>query len=142
MDIRPLTPDYAVSPQIDPSDLPAIKAAGYAMVIDNRPDAEIPAPLHATTMQAAAQALGLAFVVNPVIGGALTLANVDAQRAAIAAATGPVLAYCASGNRSSVVWALSQAGRMPVEDLIGIPARHGYQLEHLRPQLEALARQG
>ena len=142
MDIRPLTPDYAVSPQIDPSDLPAIKAAGYAMVIDNRPDAEIPAPLHATTMQAAAQALGLAFVVYPVIGGALTLANVDAQRAAIAAATGPVLAYCASGNRSSVVWALSQAGQLPVEDLIAIPARHGYQLEHLRPQLETLSRQG
>lgn len=142
MDIRPLTPDYAVSPQIDPSDLPAIKAAGFAMVIDNRPDAEIPAPLHATTMQAAAQALGLAFVVNPVIGGALTLANVDAQRAAIAAATGPVLAYCASGNRSSVVWALSQAGHLPVEDLIAIPARHGYQLEHLRPQLETLSRQG
>ena len=142
MDIRPLTPDYAVSPQIGPSDLPAIKAAGYAMVIDNRPDAEIPAPLHATTMQAAAQALGLAFVVNPVIGGALTLANVDAQRAAIAAATGPVLAYCASGNRSSVVWALSQAGQLPVEDLIAIPARHGYQLEHLRPQLETLSRQG
>jgi uncharacterized protein (TIGR01244 family) len=140
MDIRPLTPDYAVSPQIEPSDLPAIKAAGYTMVIDNRPDGEIPAPLHTATMQAAAEALGLAFVVNPVIGGALTMANVDAQRAAIDAATGPVLAYCASGNRSSVVWALSNAGRLPVDDLIGIPARFGYQLEHLRPQLEMLGR--
>ncbi len=46
MDIRPLTPDYAVSPQIDPGDLPAIKAAGYVMVIDNRPDGEIPPHLH------------------------------------------------------------------------------------------------
>jgi uncharacterized protein (TIGR01244 family) len=77
-----------------------------------------------------------------VIGGALTMANVDAQRTAIDAASGPILAYCASGNRSSVVWALAQAGRMPVDDLIGIPAKHGYQLEHLRPQLEMLARQG
>ena len=142
MDIRPLTPDYAVSPQIELSDLAAIKAAGYTTVIDNRPDGEIPPALHTATMQAAAEALGLTFVVNPVIGGALTMANVDAQRAAIDAATGPILAYCASGNRSSVVWALSQAGRMPVDDLIGIPARHGYQLEHLRPQLEMLARQG
>lgn len=141
MDIRPLTPDYAVSPQIAPSDLPAIKAAGYTTVIDNRPDAEIPAELHTQAMRAAAEALGLAFIVNPVIGGALTLDNVEAQGAAIAAATGPVLAYCASGNRSSVVWALAHAGKRPVEELIGLPARHGYQLEHLRPQLEALSRE-
>ena len=83
-----------------------------------------------------AEALGLTFVANPVIGGAMTPENVAAQRAAIEAATGPVFAYCASGNRSSVVWALAHAGDMPADDLIGIPARFGYQLEHLRPQLQ------
>lgn len=139
MDIRPLTESYAVSPQIAPGDLAAIKAAGYTTVIDNRPDAEIPPDLHAQTMRAAAEALGLEFVVNPVIGGALTMENVTAQRAAIEAATGPVFAYCASGNRSSVVWALSQAGTRPTDDLIGLPARFGYQLEHLRGQIDMLA---
>ena len=140
MDIRPITPDYAVSPQIAPSDLPAIKAAAYTTILDNRPDSEIPAELHTPAIRAAAEALGLTFIANPVIGGALTMENVAAQSAAIAAATGPVLAYCASGNRCSVVWALAYAGKRPVEELIGLPARHGYQLEHLRPQLEALAR--
>ena len=142
MDIRALTPDYSVSPQIEPGDLPAIKAAGYTTIIDNRPDGEIPPHLHTATMRAAAEALGLAFVANPVIGGALTMDNVTTQGAAIAAATGPVLAYCASGNRSSVVWALAHAGKRPVDELVGIPARFGYQLDHLRPQIEALARQG
>ncbi|MFP5478209.1 MAG: TIGR01244 family sulfur transferase [Alphaproteobacteria bacterium] len=141
MDIRPLTPDYAVSPQIEPGDLPAIKAAGYTTVIDNRPDGEIPAHLHTEAMRQAAEALGLSFVANPVIGGALTMANVTAQAQTMAEATGPVLAYCASGNRSSIVWALAQAGKRPVEELVGIPARFGYQLDHLRPQIEALARQ-
>jgi len=135
MDIRALTPTYAVSPQIEPSDLPAIKAAGYLTVIDNRPDGEIPPHLHAETMQKAATALGLTFVINPVIGGAMTPENVALQRAAIEAATGPVFAYCASGNRSSVVWALAHAGLRPADELIGIPARFGYQLEHLRPML-------
>jgi uncharacterized protein (TIGR01244 family) len=139
MDIRPLTENYAVSPQISPGDLTKIKAAGYTTVIDNRPDAEIPPDLHAGVMRMAAEALGLVFVVNPVIGGALTMDNVTAQRAAIAAASGPVLAYCASGNRSSVVWALSEAGTRPTDDLIGLPARFGYQLEHLRGQIDALA---
>lgn len=142
MEIRPLTPTYAVTPQVTPEDLPAIKAAGYTMVIDNRPDAEIPADLHAAAIQAAAAALGLEFVTNPVIGGAITPANVATQRSAINAASGPVLAYCASGNRSSIVWALAHAGKLPTDDLIGIPARFGYQLEGLRNQIEALAAQG
>jgi uncharacterized protein (TIGR01244 family) len=140
MDIRPLTSDYAVSPQIEPADIDAIKAAGFTTVINNRPDGEIPPHLHGQTIRAAVEAAGLSFVDNPVIGGQLSMQNVEAQAAAMAEASGPVLAYCASGNRSSVVWALSLAGQMPVDDLIGLPARHGYELEGLRPQIEALAR--
>ncbi len=140
MDIRAITPDYAVSPQIEPADLPAIKAAGYVTVINNRPDGEIPPHLHADGMRTAAEALGLVFVVNPVIGGAMTMDNVVAQGAAIDGSAGPVLAYCASGNRSSIVWALANAGKRPVDELVGLPARFGYQLDHLRPQIEALAK--
>lgn len=139
MDIRPLTPTYAVSPQIEISDLAALKLAGFQTVINNRPDAEIPAHLHTEEMRRAATALGLVFVANPVIGGAMTLANVTAQAQAMAAATGPVFAYCASGNRSSVVWALAQAGQHPVDELIAIPAQYGYALDHLRPELLRLA---
>lgn len=139
MDIRALTPRYAVSPQIVLSDLPAIKAAGFTTVIDNRPDGEIPAELHTPHMKAAAEALGLTFVANPVIGGALTMENLAVQRQAMAAATGPVFAYCASGNRCSVVWALMNAGQKPTDELIGTPAQYGYNLEPLRGQIEALA---
>ena len=138
MDLRSLTDRYAVSPQIAPQDFAALRAAGYTTVIDNRPDGEIPPPLHAAEMRRAAEAAGLAFVANPVVGGALTMANVTAQRDAIAGAGGPVLAYCASGNRSSVVWALAMAGRMPTDDLIALPARFGYDLEHLRGQIDTL----
>jgi uncharacterized protein (TIGR01244 family) len=92
MDIRAITPDYAVSPQIEIGDLPAIKAAGYVTVIDNRPDGEIPPHLHTAEMRKAAESLGLVFVANPVIGGQLTMDNVAAQGAAIAASPGPVFA--------------------------------------------------
>jgi uncharacterized protein (TIGR01244 family) len=142
MEIRPLTDAYAVAPQIDPADMAAIKAAGFAVVIDNRPDGEIPPSHHTEVMAKAAEAAGLRFIANPVIGGMLTEANVIAQAEAIASAEGPILAYCASGNRSSVVWALAHAGKLPVDDLIGLPARHGYSLDWLRPQLEALSNQG
>ncbi len=137
MDIRPLSPDYAVSPQIDPEDMGAIKAAGYKTIIDNRPDSEIP-PSHQTDpMREAAEAAGLRFVANPIIGGALTMENVTAQAEAMP--DGPVLAYCASGNRSSIVWGLAQAGRMDTDAIIDAGARAGYQLEPIREQINALA---
>jgi uncharacterized protein (TIGR01244 family) len=140
MDIRQITPDYAVSPQIDPADLPAIKAAGFTRVVNNRPDGEIPPSHHSAAMKAAAEALGLEFVENPVIGGAITLDNVAAQGAALNGAK--VLAYCASGNRSSVVWALSLAGQRPTDDLVALPARHGYNMEIWREQIDTLAKRG
>lgn len=136
MDIRNLTNDYAVSPQIAPEDMAAIRAAGFARIIDNRPDGEIPPDLQTDRMRAAAEAAGLEFVANPVIGGALTEANVAAQREAIAGASGPVLAYCASGNRSSIVWALSKAGTEDAGSLIAAAARWGYNLEPYRAALE------
>jgi uncharacterized protein (TIGR01244 family) len=109
-------------------------------VVNNRPDGEIPPSHHSAAMKAAAEALGLEFVVNPVIGGAITLDNVSAQGAALQGAK--VLAYCASGNRSSIVWALSLAGQRPTDDLVALPARHGYNMEIWRDQIDALAKRG
>ncbi len=140
MDIRALTPEYAVSPQIEPQDLPILQAAGFTTIIDNRPDGEIPGPLHAQTMKAAAEALGLTFVINPISPGNFSDQVLSTQKAALDTATGPVFAYCASGNRSSCVWALMLAGVRPTEELIGIPGKFGYNLEALRGRIEAAAR--
>ncbi|MDD7973328.1 TIGR01244 family sulfur transferase [Roseinatronobacter alkalisoli] len=140
MDIRHLTDTYAVSPQITPDDVADIAEAGFTTVICNRPDGEIPPEVQADAIGRAVEEAGLRFIINPVIGGAITMENVTAQGAALTGSDGPVLAYCASGNRSSIVWALSQAGQRPTDELIEIPARFGYALEPFRPTLEQLAR--
>jgi uncharacterized protein (TIGR01244 family) len=137
MDIRALTPDYAVSPQIDLADLAVIKAAGFTTVINNRPDGEIPSAWQSAVMQAEAEALGLTYVNNPVLPGDFSDKVIGTQRAAVSASKGAVFAYCASGNRSSCVWALMQSGQRPTDELIAIPARFGYNLEALRDQIEA-----
>ena len=41
MDIRQITPRFYASPQIDPSDMGAIKEAGITLILCNRPDAEV-----------------------------------------------------------------------------------------------------
>ena len=140
MDIRPLSETFAVSPQIEPRDLAAIKAAGFTTVVCNRPDAEVPPGVQADAIRRAAEAEGLRFIDNPLSHGSLTMDHIETQGRTLAESKGPVFAYCASGNRSSILWALSQAGRVPTDDLVAAGARAGYNLEGIRPQIDDLAR--
>ncbi|MCE8007861.1 TIGR01244 family sulfur transferase [Aestuariivita sp.] len=142
MDIRPLTPRYAVSPQIDPQDLTAIAEAGFTTVICNRPDAEVPPSHQAAAIAAAAQEAGLTFEVLEITHQSMTPDAVARQRDMIAQSDGPVLAYCASGTRCSVIWALGAVGEMPVDDVIETARRAGYTLDNLRPTLEQAAKHG
>lgn len=142
MEIRPLSNTYAVSPQIAAEDVPAIAEAGFSVVICNRPDGEVPEAHRADTIKAAVEAAGLRFVNNPVVPGGLTMENVALQRAAVDAADSSgeqVFAYCASGNRSSILWALANAGRQPTDALIGAGAQYGYQTAQFRDLIDRLA---
>jgi uncharacterized protein (TIGR01244 family) len=139
MDIRQITPRYHVSPQIAPGDATELAKAGFSLVICNRPDAENPEPLQAKAMRAAVEGAGLQFEVLPLTHQTMTPENVAKQRALFDGADGRVLAYCASGTRCTVVWALSQAGEKPVDDILQTAADAGYQLENLRPALEEIS---
>ncbi len=141
MDIRQITPAYAVSPQIDPNDLPAIAAAGFVCIICNRPDEEVPTSHQAHAMQIATEAAGLQFVRIPVTHQGLNMEMVQQQRAALDESAGPVLAYCASGTRSSIVWSMGQAGDMATDDILAATQAAGYELGGLRGQLDLLAQQ-
>ena len=139
MDIRQINPTYAVTPQIEVTDIPAIAEAGFKTIICNRPDAEVPPSHHASVMEAAAKAAGLTFAINPVTHQRLNMDMVTAQKAAMEASDGPTLAYCASGTRSSIVWALGQASEMSADDILTATSAAGYDLGGMRPQLNALA---
>ncbi|MBF9041744.1 TIGR01244 family phosphatase [Rhodobacterales bacterium HKCCE4037] len=139
MDLRQITDGYSVTPQIEPSDVATLAAQGVKTLICNRPDAENPPALQAAAIQAEAEAHGIAYVYNPFSGGTMTQDNVDEQADAIAGSEGPVVAYCASGNRSTVVWAFGAAGDVPVDEIIATATSYGYPFEQLRPALEAAA---
>jgi uncharacterized protein (TIGR01244 family) len=140
MDMRQITPRFFAAPQISPEDMPAISAAGITRIICNRPDAEIPPSHHAAVMQEAALDAGLEFFVQPLTHQTMTPDVIAANGRLIDGAEGPVLAYCASGTRSTIAWALAAAKTMPIEDIIGCARGGGYDLSNLRPTLEAVAK--
>ena len=139
MDIRSITADYAVSQQIEPEHMAVLAREGFTTVINNRPDAENPPELQSAAMRTAAEAAGLIYVANPVVNGGLTLEMVQKQGEAVNSSAGPVFAWCRSGTRSSIVWALSQAGQMPSDQSVGLLSDAGYDIPGLGQQIEALA---
>ena len=141
MDIRQITPRYFVSPQIDPVDMVELKSQGFTCVICNRPDEEIPPSHYASVMQEAAKEAGLHFVVNPLTHDTMTDDRMALQRAELQGAEGKVLAYCASGTRSTVAWMLGHADSASPDALLDAAAQGGYHLDALRGRLEFIASQ-
>lgn len=137
---RHLTDSFAVAPQIAIEDLDDLKAQGFRTIVCNRPDGEVPEDLSADAVEKACRAIGLSFVRNPLTYGALSLEHIEIQRQA-AQSDGPVLAYCASGNRSSILWGLAMAGQLSTVDILTRTATAGYNLQALVPQIESLSAQ-
>lgn len=135
MDIRTLSPDFAVTPQIHVFDLDEIKAQGFTHIICNRPEMESAPGDKPSDIEAASKAAGLSFSDNPIMMGQLTMDNVEGQRA-----KGKVLAYCASGTRSAIVWAMAQAGTQPTHTLLDTLSDAGFPMPQLGPQIDALAK--
>ena len=128
-DFRKVTEEFSVAPQITVEDIAAAAAAGFSLIINNRPDGEdLDQPTNAQ-MQAAALAAGLDYVFAPVVGRP-SRETAEVVRAAIEEADGPVLAYCRSGTRSINTWALGQAlsGQTPRDDLLSLGHGAGYDL--------------
>ena len=135
-----LTDTIAVAGQLLPADMGAAAAAGYTAVVNNRPDGEEAGQPAGAAMAAAAEAAGLSYTAIPVDHAGFNRGQVDAMAAVLAAAAGPVLAFCRSGTRSANLWALAAASRGGDADAIIAAAASGrYDVGGLRPTLVALA---
>ena len=57
--------------------------------------------------------------------------NIEKQMSLIKKSKRPVLAYCTSGTRCAVIWALGQTGKMPKDEILKATLECGYNLEGL-----------
>lgn len=132
--LKSLSASVSVGPQLQPSDMAALAAQGYASVINNRPDDEEPSQPSSSELEAAATAAGLAYLHAPIrsmpedqavalVGDRL---KADEERNARTAM------FCRSGMRSSAAWAMAQRleGSDP-DDLRAAAASAGYDLSRL-----------
>ena len=106
---RKLDKTISVAGQISPEDVAEAAARGFTFIVNNRPDDEQPGQPAAAEIEAAAQAAGLGYRAIPITHAGFSENQVTAMQEALEAAPGPVLAFCRSGTRSTLVWALARA---------------------------------
>jgi uncharacterized protein (TIGR01244 family) len=139
-DFRKLTENIYVSQQITLADVAAAAAGGVALIINNRPDGEEPSAPQGDDIAAAAAAAGINYVAIPVGHSGFSEPQVDAMIAALEQAEGPILAYCRSGTRSTLLWALAAAKQGVEPDSIArTAAQAGYDVSPIRPMIDMLA---
>jgi uncharacterized protein (TIGR01244 family) len=143
MMIRTIDDSISVAPQIQPEDVADLAAAGFTAIVNNRPDGEEAGQPEGGEIEAAAKAAGLSYVAIPVTHAGFSAPQVESMAAALASASGPVLAYCRSGTRSCNLWALASAsvGGDP-DTLTTKAAGAGYDLSGIRPLLDTLSARG
>ena len=137
---RKLDDHISVSPQIDADAVRAAAAQGFVLIVNNRPDGEAPEEPQGPAIEAAARAAGLGYVAIPVGHGGFSRPQIDAMRAALEGAGGPVLAYCRSGTRSTLLWSLARASAGdPSDALHEKAAAAGYDLAPVATLIDMLA---
>ena len=132
-----------VAPQITAAQVAEAAARGVVLVINNRPDGEAPDEPQGAEIAAAARAAGIDYLAIPVGQGGFGQPQLDAMAEAIEGADGPVLAYCRSGTRSTLLWALARAklGDAPAELRVKANAA-GYDLTPVDALIDMLAARG
>ncbi len=139
-DFRQVTPTFWASPQIGLEDVREAKARGFALIVNNRPEGESDDQVPGDLIAAEAAECGLAYRAIPISHAGFGEDQVRAMTSALDEAQGPVLAYCRSGTRSTLLWSLAQAaaGTDP-HTIAARAAGAGYDVSSIRPLIDMLA---
>lgn len=137
---RKLTDRILVSPQITLDQVAQAKAEGVTIIVNNRPDDEEPGQVNGAEIEAAARAAGIAYVAVPVGHGGFAPWQLDGMAGALdQAGAGKILAYCRSGTRSTLLWALTRARAGDNADVLAAQAAAaGYDITPVRQIMDAL----
>ena len=139
-DFRKLSDQVWASPQITNDDVAEAAKRGFRMIVNNRPDNESDDQVPGATIEAAARAAGMQYCAIPITHAGFSEPQVVAMEEVLAKAEGPILAYCRSGTRSTLLWSLAQAkSGMAPGAIAEAAANAGYDVAPIRAAIDFYA---
>ena len=106
---RQLDEKTLVDGQIGPDDVATLKAMGVTLIVNNRPDGEDAEQPTSDEIEAAAKEHGRDYLHDPIARG-LGPSDIEAMREAMhSVGEGKLFAFCRSGNRSTLAWAVAKS---------------------------------
>jgi uncharacterized protein (TIGR01244 family) len=136
---RKITDGIYASPQITADQIAEATALGIKLIVNNRPEGEGDDQTPGEEIEAAARAAGMDYVAIPVTHSGFSEPQVKAMADALDTTQGGVLAYCRSGTRSTLLWALAEASQGGDPDaLTNMAAKAGYDVSPIRPLMDML----
>ena len=142
MDARRISPGLSVSPQLTVEDVKTASDQGFRAIICNRPDGEAGDQPGFAEIASAAASAGVETRHIPVVPGQIGEADITAFDEALKDLPGPVLAYCRTGTRSAMLWALAMADEKPLTDILATTQAAGYDVSALITRLAARVASG
>ena len=104
-----VSPSLAVSSQIEPQRVEAYAQSGFKSIICNMPDGEIDSSQPSFDQIAtAASAVGIEAAYLPIPSWKADPTEAAAFWHLLDSLPKPIVAFCGSGNRSAVLWSMSQ----------------------------------
>lgn len=133
--MRALSKDVFVAGQIGPDQIALLKEQGIATIINNRPDFEAPSQPKSDELKSQIEAAGLNYAFLPMAGG-LSPELIEQSVSAFKTLPRPILAFCASGTRSTALWGFAHVKELGVEGVMNAMQAAGYNLEQIRGPLQ------
>ena len=126
---RQLDDRTLVGGQIAAEDVVTLKAEGVTLIINNRPDHEDAGQPEGEEIEEAASEVGINYRHVPIARG-LGPSDIEAMREAInSVGEGKIFAFCRSGNRSALAWAVARSeDGVPREELERMANQAGFDL--------------
>ncbi len=128
MDIKILTKDLSVSPQITIDDVRTLAEMGFKSLVCHRPDGEGADQVNFAEIQSIAEELGLQAVHQPVTSGKVTDEDAQTFKQLMSDLPKPMFAYCRTGTRCTTVWSLAQATEMSTVEILQTAKNAGYDM--------------
>lgn len=135
MQIKTVTPDFSVTPQVEIDDFPAIAEAGFRTIFCHRPDGEGEGQPVAQSLADAASAHGIAFHHVPITPGEFDAEKIAKFLNLRRVCEGPVLGFCKTGARAVTVDALANHTGCSADERINAANAAGYDISARREEL-------